>query len=103
MSDNIQGLLDSLKQRLAGAAEACEGGDRDDAQLSEVSTALRELLLGYTIVQDGIGQTPALAPLREHVNTTNGIVSELRQRLQSRCETLQVHSVRSYRCLVASA
>lgn len=90
MTDHIQRLLDSLKQRLADAAHACEADGHEPEQLGSVSSGLRELLLGYTIVQNGINDTPALASLTEHVNATNSTVSELRQRLQSRCENLQV-------------
>lgn len=90
MTDHIQRLLDSLKQRLADAAHVCEASGNGPEKLESVSTGLQELLLGYTIVQNGIKDTPALASLTEHVNATNNTVSELRQRLQSRCESLQV-------------
>eukprot|EP00892_Ulva_mutabilis_P008094 jgi/Ulvmu1/5657/UM024_0004.1 len=50
---------------------------------------MADQIQGYSVVQSGVNETPALATLREHVDSTNSTVAGLRQRLQSRCEVLQ--------------
>lgn len=100
MSDQVQGLLASLKRQLADVSAGNEGGEGSQTHLRSISNALRELLAGYTVVHDGVHE-PALASLREHVDATSVAVAELRQRLQSRCEALQVYNL--FHCHVQHA